>query len=134
MKKLLAALLILGYTPYLFLATSVGEIPNSNKRYSCVVGSIQHEKALIGFGSVSYMSNKHSNLRIILPFFNIDDDIFVANCGNKTIEIGSSDWIKVGEKINVDTEQSVVKFLGHTVYQEESIFSFSTDNSTVGEL
>lgn len=126
MKKILLVLLVLGYLPYLFLATSVERLdPKKAAQYDCVASKTQHVKEWVSFGTVYYDFNMKHNKRIVMPYFFLEGDIFYAICGNTTFPIGRTDWLKPGDKMKVRTEVSTVKFFGKTLFSEEGIVSFS---------
>lgn len=130
MKKVLVALLIIALIPYLFLATSVTNgSEDTEKGYNCTVTSIQRYKKSVSLASVYYGGfNMLSNKYIILPQFFLDEEAFTADCGNGiNLEVGYSDFAKVGTQLHMYTRLNEVRIFGIKLFEERGVFMYGTD-------
>lgn len=132
MKKLiLSALILLSWSPYLFLATSVETTPIGERAFNCTIQSAGPLHQTVGFGAHYYRPLRNrASLKggvIVLPYFFSKEELFYAHCGDEQFSIGYADFLKVGEKIHVYTEIATVKFFGHELFKEErSVNGFGT--------
>ena len=126
MNKILIGLFTLILVPYLFLATSITDgAETSKKGMNCVVSRIEKYKSPIGLISVYYSGfNRLGNNRMVLPIFNINENVFYAQCPNIELMIGSAEGITVGEKIHVYTRINEIRLFGYKLKEELGIYMF----------
>jgi hypothetical protein len=130
MKKLLIGLaLLLTWSPYLFLATSIEDVKDSHRAYNCTVQSAGNIKEFFILADTYYTPIVKTTMldggRTILPRFFFEDEVSYAQCGRYAFGLGRSDFMKPGDKIFLYTRQSVVKFLGIVVSEYEGFHSAS---------
>lgn len=118
-------LIILLSIPYLFLATSVVEIENTNKEYKCIIEKIENVHYFIRLTKVYYQVDMMGNEYIILPKFNAKGRVIYSNCGDKTFLVGTSDH-KIGDKLYMYTKMDSIRLFGLELFREESVHVYGT--------
>lgn len=141
MKKIfLSALLLISWSPYLFLATSVETTSIGERAFNCTIKSAGKLNQVIGFAANYYRPLRNRSFLkggvIVLPYFFSKDELFYAHCGDEEFSLGFTNFLKIGEKIHVYTEVASIKFFGHELFKEErSVNGFGTgwQGKTEGE-
>jgi len=134
---ILTLLILLSWSPYLFLATSVKEVELSDRAYDCTVMNGGRYNKLITLTRVYYnpLEGFLKGTEKIMPLFLLDEQVSYARCGKDEFLIGKQDYAKPGEQVHIFTRDLVINFFGYQISKETDIDMFGSGwlNKTEGE-
>jgi hypothetical protein len=130
MKKVLLVSVLISWLPYLFLATSVDRLETGQRAFNCTIKSAGKISQFVSLGAVYYSPLKDRAFSkggyVILPYFFKKEDFFYAQCGDEKIALYSMSFLKIDEKIHVNTRPAVARLFGYELFREEDVDGFGT--------